>query len=120
MKSTAWCAIGLGGQEICIDRDAGRVVIQQRDLTDDIAGLIGGEGHYILSTVALDESLSFRAAGNDGVLRNSNDAVTTQPSTARNEDGEKPSSQADTSGNGNLKVMECIWVLGLSVLVAVY
>mmetsp|Transcript_148 Transcript_148/g.203 ORF Transcript_148/g.203 Transcript_148/m.203 type:complete len:184 (+) Transcript_148:86-637(+) len=128
MKFTTWCAIGLGGQEICIDRDVGRVVIQQRDLTDDINGLTAGEGHYIISTVALDESLSFRA-GNDGVLsnsptlsptKNSYDAGSAQPSTSRNEEGGEPTSQPDTSGSSNLNLMAWIWVFGLSVLVAVY
>jgi len=108
----AYCSLGLGGQDICVDRDLGRVVIQQRDLDygamDDMQGL----EHLVVAPVALNGSNSFRAAS-DGV----NDAVTSQPK----EDGEQVASLSDTSGSVHL-LATFMWIsmMGLSVLVAMY
>jgi len=108
----AYCSSGLGGQDICVDRDLGRVVIQQRDLDygamDDMQGL----EHLVVAPVALNGSNSFRAAS-DGV----NDAVTSQPK----EDGEQVATLSDTSGSVHL-LATSMWIsmMGLSVLVAMY
>ena len=121
IKSTAWCALRMGAQNICIDRDLGRVVIQQRDLNfGEMSGDMQGLEYLMITTIALNESLSFRAA-NDGLSSNSPtvspsknnieiDAVSAQPSTARTEDGEKPVSQPDTSGCGN-NLNPYLWTL---------
>jgi CubicO group peptidase (beta-lactamase class C family) len=132
-KSTAYCALGLGAQDVCVDRDLGRVVIQQRDLNfEENGGDMQGLEHLIVTPVALNESLSFRVA-NDGLLssvsptvspsRNNNDAGTAEPSTARKEDEGKAASQTDRSGTSNpMAIATSLWIfiMSLSVLVAVY
>mmetsp|Transcript_24338 Transcript_24338/g.37203 ORF Transcript_24338/g.37203 Transcript_24338/m.37203 type:complete len:413 (-) Transcript_24338:89-1327(-) len=110
----AYCSLGLGGQDICVDRDLGRVVIQQRDLDYGAMGDMQGLEHLVVAPVALNGSNSFRAASDgDGV----NDAVTSQPK----EDGEQVASLSDTSGSVHL-LATSMWIsmMGLSVLVAMY
>jgi CubicO group peptidase (beta-lactamase class C family) len=52
-----YCAIGIGGQDICVRPDLGRVSVQQRDYEDLV-------GNFITSTVGLDETVSFDAVKN--------------------------------------------------------
>lgn len=111
---SAYCAIGMGAQVICVDRDLGRVAIQQRDLDwgsiDDMQGL----EHLVVTSVALNGTLSFRAS-DDGIMGSS----PTQP-----KDDEKESaslSERDTSDDVQL-VATSVWLiltLSLSVLVVV-
>lgn len=62
LYGSAWCAVGLHGQYICVDRDLDRVVIQQRDS-------VGINLDDFPVPTALDASLSFRAdAADDGVF----------------------------------------------------
>ena len=49
------CAMGFLGQDICIDPDTERVVVQQRDA--DYENILAG--NYIMTPIALDPSLSF-------------------------------------------------------------
>jgi CubicO group peptidase (beta-lactamase class C family) len=53
-----WCASGMGGQYICIDRDLGRVLVLQRDLVPNVDPM---DGFKVTSTdfAALDPNLSF-------------------------------------------------------------
>jgi len=53
-----WCALGAGGQDICIDRKLGRVSVQQRDME-----ALTAEGNFIIANVALDPALSFSPDG---------------------------------------------------------
>lgn len=60
-----WCAFGMGGQYICIDRDLGRVLILQRDcdLSDpdmDLMDLMNVLKVTLTDFVALDPNLSFK------------------------------------------------------------
>lgn len=58
------CAIGAFGQDICIDHDLERVVVQQRDT--DVGNLLGG--NLVISTVAMDPNLSFQEVEPDGLV----------------------------------------------------
>ena len=49
------CAMGFLGQDICIDPNTERVVVQQRDA--DYENILAG--NYIMTPIALDPSLSF-------------------------------------------------------------
>ena len=101
LKSGVYCAFGLGGQDVCIDRELGRVLVQQKDLNEDID--MQGLEHVALASIALNDAMSFRA--NDGGLTE--------------EDVETPTFQSDTSG-GNMNLMDMsLWtlLLGLSVQV---
>ena len=70
MLGSAWCAVGSQGQYICVDRDLGRVVIQQRDIRE------GGNFENSAVPTALDGSLSFRVdAVDDGVLGSSHVSI---------------------------------------------
>jgi len=53
----AWCALGAGGQDICIDTEKGRVSVQQRDFEPSGSGL---EGNLVIAAVALNPGLSFQ------------------------------------------------------------
>ena len=108
-KSGVYCAYGLGGQDICIDRELGRVLVQQKDLNmfdvdnDDTEGF----DYVALASIALDDALSFRI--DDGGLTE--------------EDVETPTFPTDTSGgSGNVNLLDMsLWTLlfGLSVQVLV-
>ena len=50
-----WCAVGAGGQDICINLDLGRVAVQQRDPTLNPLN----PANLIIAQVALDPELSF-------------------------------------------------------------
>lgn len=55
-----WCTIGMFGQDICIDKDTSRVIVQQRD-PDPESWM---EGNLIVaSSIASNPSLSFAAEG---------------------------------------------------------
>uniref|UniRef100_A0A7R9ZCG7 Beta-lactamase-related domain-containing protein n=1 Tax=Pseudictyota dubia TaxID=2749911 RepID=A0A7R9ZCG7_9STRA len=53
-KNTVWCAFGAGGQDICIDKQLGRVNVMQRDF-DPTNMMANGLG----AAVAMDPTLSF-------------------------------------------------------------
>ena len=59
---SAWCAAGLGGNLVCVDRDLSRVVIQQRkdDGSGEDGSVMNSENMCVPPT-ALDGSLSFCA-----------------------------------------------------------
>eukprot|EP00573_Skeletonema_grethae_P006963 CAMPEP_0201710262 /NCGR_PEP_ID=MMETSP0578-20130828/58540_1 /ASSEMBLY_ACC=CAM_ASM_000663 /TAXON_ID=267565 /ORGANISM="Skeletonema grethea, Strain CCMP 1804" /LENGTH=409 /DNA_ID=CAMNT_0048199289 /DNA_START=194 /DNA_END=1423 /DNA_ORIENTATION=+ len=111
---SAYCAIGMGAQDICVDRALGRVAIQQRDLDwgsmDDMQGL----EHLVVTSVALNGTLSFRAS-DDGILGISS----TQPK----DDEEESVSLSETDTNDDVQlVATSVWLvlsLTISVLVAV-
>ena len=57
---TIYCASGMGGQQICVSRQTGRVVVQQRDLPlFNNATQPAGTSDYDVSMLALDPMLSF-------------------------------------------------------------
>lgn len=111
---SAYCAIGMGAQDICVDRDLGRVAVQQRDLDwgsmDDMQGL----EHLVVTSVALNGTLSFLAS-DDGILGSS-------PMQPQDDEDESESlSEMDRNGDVQL-VVTSVWLLlslSLSVLVAV-
>ena len=59
-RSTVYCADGFGGQYICVDRDFGRVVIQQTEAKS--VSLYA----FVAVDVVFENSLSFQAP-NDGL-----------------------------------------------------
>lgn len=119
MGPTAYCAIGLGAQDICVDRDLGRVAIQQRDweTMDDTEGLehlvVNRLEHLVVTSVALNGTLSFRAS-EGGILGGG----VTQPK----DDEEQSTSLLDTDTSNDVqRVATSVWLiltLSLSVLVA--
>lgn len=56
--NSVWCALGAGGQDICIDASLGRVSVQQRDFNP----VSPTEGSGIMASVAMDSTLSFDVA----------------------------------------------------------
>jgi len=74
-NDTAWCALGAGGQDICIDAVLGRVSVQQRDWEGDMT-----QGNMIIGDVAMNSSLSFEAVSEDG------DTGTTETGSTEDED----------------------------------
>lgn len=54
-----YCALGVGGQDICIHPELDRVSIQQRDWEQDL------DGNLIVAAVALDRDINFTATTPD-------------------------------------------------------
>jgi len=53
--NSVWCALGFGGQDICVHKNLGRVTVQQRDF--DPSNVFSGD--RIGASIAMDPSLSF-------------------------------------------------------------
>ena len=66
LKPDVYCTFGLGGQAVCIDRELGRVLVQQKDYVIDMQGLLE---HLALASIALDDAVSFRANYGQGKSR---------------------------------------------------
>ncbi len=57
VDGAVWCASGFGGQDICWDKNLGRVSVQQRDFGQNpFEGALSGAG------VAMDPTLAFTPA----------------------------------------------------------
>lgn len=121
-----YCAVGMAGQDICIDQNTERVVVQQRDI--DWFNM--EEGNYIVTAVAVDPSLSFDAVmpvvaqnGNESaaaLFPLTEDAKSNNPS-ADIENANIGNSSAELSADSNDSTILRLagfasWLLGLSML----
>jgi len=116
----------MAGQDICIDQNTERVVVQQRDVN----WLNIEEGKYIVTAVAVDPSLSFDSVmpvdaqnGNESaaiLFPLNEDAKSNNPS-ADIEDANIGNSSAELSADSNDSAILRLagfasWLFGLSVL----
>lgn len=80
-KPDVFCSAGIGGNDICVDPDTQRVVVQSRDFSFNILSVLGSMdmsevlGNFMLAPIALDETVSFRLGSSDEDEKAGNDVV---------------------------------------------
>lgn len=113
---SAYCAFGMFGQDICIDQNLERVVVQQRD--PDYVNYL--QGSFIIAPVGLNPALSFAAQSED----TNNSYPSAAPSKfvsptedTNNSSSSAPSKVANSSPIGPIAAVAS-WLLGLSTLLS--
>ena len=141
-----YCALGTFGQDICIDQNSGRVVVQQRDsdFSNDL------QGNFLVAPIAINTTLSFATPSDDvdsspsaTPLEAANSSpsaaplkeATSSPHDAPSEDtSSSPYAATSEDTNSNLSTAPSTdtnngfvgpdkavhsWLLGLSILVSI-